>query len=231
MVKTEYAALYIILLAIWGYILHVFKKRKLTAFYYMLGTAGLFVAIFIPFRKILTELLSDLVLYIMGVIGDVTGFFTVFSEYNLIFINHKMSCISMYIDYECCGVIEVLVLVCLVMFFPVFGWVKKIVYAFLGALYVICANIIRLVLVSVVIYQYGNDVYYLAHAVIGRLVFYVLMIILYFYMLSYSQIRKQKVGNFDYEAFDTPVQDKVIVDNEAVVESEVSAEDKDAGVK
>lgn len=208
MAKPEYVILYFILIAIWGYILYVFKKRKLTAFYYLLGTAGLFTAIFIPFRKIMTEILSDLVLNIMGAIGDVTGFFTVFNEYNLIFINHNKSCISMYIDYECCGVIEVLVLVCLIVFFPVFGIAKKIVYAILGALYVICANIIRLVLVSVVIYYFGNDVYYLAHAVIGRLVFYVLMIILYFYMLSYSQIKKQKVGNFDYDTVDNKAGDK-----------------------
>lgn len=197
-VKSYEMLLCAVLFIIWIYVLSVFKKRKLAAFHYIVGAAGLFAFIFVLFKKPLTIWISYVVLYIMDAIGQATGFFTVFSDYNLIFIDNSQAAISMYIDYECCGVIEILVLVCLVVFYPMFGLLKRIFYSILGVIYVMAANVIRLFIVSIVIYRFGNNSYYVSHAIVGRIIFYILTILLYFYMLSYNQIKNQKVGKFDY---------------------------------
>lgn len=196
--KNYELLLVVVLFIIWIYLLRIFKKRKLAAFHFMVGATGLFAFIFVLFKKVLTIWSAHFVLFVMDKIGTATGFFTVFPDYNLIFIDNKSAAISMYIDYECCGVIEILVIVCLVLFYPVFGYLKRVIYSILGAVYIMAANIIRLFVVSVVIYYFGNDSYYLSHAVVGRIIFYVLTILLYFYLLSYNQIKNQRVGIFDY---------------------------------
>lgn len=196
--KNYELLLCIVLFIVWIYLLCVFKKRKLAAFHYIVGATGLFAFIFILFKKPLTIGTAKLVLFIMDQIGTATGYFTVFSDYNLIFIDNNTATISMYIDYECCGVIEMLVLVCLVAFYPMFGYLRRIIYSLIGVVYVTIANILRLFVVSVIIYYYGNDAYYISHAVVGRIVFYILTILLYFYLLSYNQIKNQKVGRFGY---------------------------------
>ena len=196
--KTNELLLCAVLFIIWLYVLSVFKKRRLAAFHYILGASGLFIFVFLLFKKPLTLGISHIVLFLMDLLGKLTGFFTVFADYNLIFIDNSRCSISMYIDYECCGVIEILVLVCLVLFYPLFGPVKKLIYSILGAVYIMAANIFRLFVVSLVIYYFGNDAYYISHAVVGRIVFYILTILLYFYLLSYNQIKNQRVGRFDY---------------------------------
>lgn len=192
--------LYIILVLVWAYVLYVLKKQKLTAFYFMLGSAGFFGFTFIAFKTYLTKVCSVVLLFLMNILGKATNYYSVYEYYNIIFINNKDSAISMYIDYECCGVIEILVLISLVLFFPVFTLGKKILNCIIGSVYIMVANVVRLFCVSTFIYYKGNDYYYIAHAVIGRIIFYILTILLYFYMLSWTQIKKQKIGNFTYDS-------------------------------
>lgn len=48
--------------------------------------------------------------------------------------------------------------------------------------------------------QFGNESYYMAHTIVGRLLFYALSIILYFYVFTRAQIRRQRVGEFGYDS-------------------------------
>jgi exosortase family protein XrtG len=118
----------------------------------------------------------------------------------MLFINNKNADISMLIDYECCGIIEILVVISIVSFFPLFSLKEKIWYSFIGYVYTTLANAIRLLVISYIIYLNGNNSYYIAHSFVGRVVFYILTIMLYFYIISRNQIKSQKVGNFEYEA-------------------------------
>ena len=56
------------------------------------------------------------------------------------------------------------------------------------------ANIIRLFVIGTTIYYFGNDAYYIAHTIVGRIIFYALSVILYYYIFTKSQIVKQKIG-------------------------------------
>ena len=196
--KASEIILYIILLILWIYILSIFKRNKLTAFYFMLGSAGMFCFTFLAFKDILTKICSVILLNILGLLQHIFRFYIVYKEYYILFIESKESSISMLIDYECCGVIEILVVLSIICFFPVFTVKEKIVNSVIGFVYTMIANIIRLISVSYIIYLNGSNSYYLAHAVIGRVIFYVLILFLYFYLLSFSQIKGQKIGNFEY---------------------------------
>ena len=44
----------------------------------------------------------------------------------------------------------------------------------------------------------GTDYYYVAHTIVGRIVFYVLQVILYFFIFTKPHVLKMKTGDFGY---------------------------------
>ncbi|MBR6329559.1 MAG: exosortase family protein XrtG [Lachnospiraceae bacterium] len=192
-------ALYLLLLVIWIYALSVLKRTKLTAFHFMVGSGGMFTFLFVAGKRVFTEFCARLLMFMLEQLGHIFTFYTVYSKYYVLFINNKDANISMLIDYECCGIIEILVVISVVCFFPLFSIKERVLYSLIGFFYTTVANIIRLLIISFIIYINGNDSYYIAHSFIGRIVFYILTVLLYFYIISRNQIKNQKVGNFDYE--------------------------------
>ena len=198
--KSYEIALLVVFLAAWIYGLILLKRKKLTAFYFMLGASGFFMTMFLVFRIALAKVCTIILTNILDLLSNIFSYYTIYKAYNLIFINHNEAAISLYVDYECSGVIEIFVVLAVVLFFPLFKPKERVIYAIVGTCYTMIANVIRLLLVTRIIYIYGNNSYYLAHSVVGRIVFYLLTLFLYFYMLSWKQIRAQKVGRFAFTA-------------------------------
>ena len=44
----------------------------------------------------------------------------------------------------------------------------------------------------------GTDYYYIAHTVVGRILFYVLQVILYFFVFTKPHVLKMRTGDFAY---------------------------------
>ena len=189
----------IVLIIIWFYILHILSKNKLTAFYYMLGSFGFFIIGLTFFFKPLTKVLSFITLVTLDLISKVFNCFEVFIDYNIIFINYKDIAISLYMNYECSGLIEILVLFSAIIFYPLFTNKQKIFNLIMGSIWTCMSNIIRLLFIIFYICTNGNSSYYFAHSYLGRIIFYLLTIIMYFYMFSLTQISKQKIGRFKYK--------------------------------
>jgi len=199
--------LWIVCLLIWIYILRLFKKEKLTAFHFMFGATGFFCLIYTMFKRVLVIFCTFVLELILEGLSHIFTFFEMYKEYNIIFVNNNDAAISLFIDYECCGFIEILVVFSVILFFPLFTRKEKLKYVIFGYIYTVAANIIRLLSVAAIIYRYGNDAYYLAHSVIGRIVFYILTLLFYFYMITMKQIKTQKLGSFGYDD-DTRVENK-----------------------
>ena len=106
---------------------------------------------------------------------------------------------SLYIDYECSGIIELMAFSSLLWFFQVYKTYEKVIVNIIGFLFIFIGNVLRILLISVLIYYFGNDMYFLAHTIFGRLLFYAFSVVLYFYVFTRSQIVRQKVGKFKYD--------------------------------
>lgn len=189
----------IILFAAWIYILTVFKRRKLEFFYFLTGSIGTFLFSFAVLRNFLTKILTTLTCFLTGLLGNALGIFKAYTSHSILFVENSDGPISLYVDFECGGVIEILVFISLIFFFAVYNVREKICISLIGALWIIAANIIRLFSICLIINQFGNESYYVAHTIVGRLLFYALSIILYFYVFTRTQIRRQRVGEFDYD--------------------------------
>lgn len=186
-------------LIVWIYILTVLHRAKLPFFKFIIGSVGMFIFLMVVVQPIITVPLAKLVAAGTGVFGDFTGMFKSYYQYSLIFIENGNSAISMYIDYECSGVIEILAFTSLIWFFPVYSIAERAVVNIAGVLWIFASNIIRLLIICLFVYYFGDEIFYFAHAIFGRIIFYGLSIILYFNVFTKAQIIRQKVGRFSYD--------------------------------
>ncbi len=189
----------IILFILWRYFLYVFKKNKLEYFHFILGSVGFFMFSFWLLQPTLTPYLMRLVCYLTGLLGNISGVFTAYTSYGILFIDNQYGPISLYIDFECAGLIEIIVYVALLLYFRIYTKKEKAYLMVTGVLYIIGANVIRLFVICCIIHYFGNEYYYLAHTIVGRLLFYALTVALYFNVFTSKQIRKQQSGGFEYD--------------------------------
>lgn len=183
---------------VWIYLLSVFTRGKLYFYQFIWGSVGLFVFMMMWIQPVAIRPLTNLVCSAAGVAGRMTGFYESYSEYSMLFVQHGSEAISLCIDYECSGIIEMMAYVSMLAFFRVYDWMQRIILSVLGCMMIFFANIIRLFVIGTTIYYFGNDAYYIAHTIVGRIIFYALSVILYYYIFTKSQIVKQKIGGFRY---------------------------------
>lgn len=191
----------ILILFLWIYLLSIFHRGKLAFFKFIFGSIGTFL-ILMNFINIIKNPSIQLFTYILGLIGDKTNLFESYAEYGMFFINNKNTVISLYIDLECSGLIEIIVFLSLILFFPVYNLKEKLKLGIMGCVFIYIFNIIRIFFIVLLIYYLGTPIYAFAHSIFGRLIFYILIIILYFYIFTRGQLKKQKVGKFMYEALE-----------------------------
>lgn len=140
--------------------------------------------------------------WVLGLVGRLTGMYESYAQFGMFFIDHNDTVMSLYVDLECSGLIEMMVFVSLLLFFPVYKPWQKLRVGVLGLLAICVFNFIRIFIIIAMIFHFGTSVYSFAHVIVGRVVFYVLTLILYFHVFTRSQIIKQKVGKFSYEGLD-----------------------------
>lgn len=183
---------------VWLYVLWTCHRGRLKFFEFIIGSVGLFVFMMIWVQPIITAPLTKLVAMVAGELGEITGMYDSYYQYSMLFIPKSTAAVSLYVDLECSGVIETMAFLSLLWFFRVYNVYEKIVVSILGILGIFAANVIRIFCICTMIYIWGNDIFYFAHSIFGRMVFYAFSISLYFYVFTKAHIVRQRVGNFSY---------------------------------
>lgn len=192
----------LVCILIWIYLLTVLKRGTLDFFFFLVGSVGIFIFYMILLQPFLTAPLQKGVAAVAGALGKVTGIYESYLRHSMILIRNHGESISLYIDYECSGVIEIGVFLALLLFFPVYRFYEKILHGLLGCAYLCVANILRIYIIGLLIYLFGTPIYYVAHTIVGRIFYYGCSIILYYRIFTKAQIARQKVGNVSYESTD-----------------------------
>lgn len=192
-------AISLICFVIWLYFLRVGYQSKLGFFTFVWGSVGLFVFMMLWVRPIVSDPFSQLVAYACGLVGKATHLYESYATPGILFVpNAKTASISLYIDLECSGIIEIMAFTSMIWFFSVYKTLEKLAINLIAVIWIFAANILRVFLICALVYFYGSSSFYMAHSIIGRLVFYALSILLYFAVFTKSQIIRQKVGGFSY---------------------------------
>lgn len=188
----------IVLFVIWMYVVWACSRAQLKFFKFIIGCVGLFLFMMYWIQPIAVAPLERVVALVAGSIGNVTGTFESYYQYAMLFVRHAEESVSVYVSFECSGIIESFAFVSMLLFFEVYDLYERIIISAVGVLYIFVSNVLRIVVICLLIRAFGNDVYYLAHSIIGRFLFYILSIGLYFYVFTKSQIVRQRIGGFSY---------------------------------
>lgn len=185
-------------IGLWVWLLQVLRKAGLKFWRYLLGSCGLFIILMILVRPWLVLPLARLIAAIAGIFGKVSGFYQAYYRYGVIFIESAKGAITVNIDLECSGFIEISAFISLLSFYGIYNIPERIYVGVVGALYTMLTNAFRIAVICTMIHFLGTDYYYLAHTVVGRIVFYVLQVVLYFFVFTKTHVLKMKTGDFGY---------------------------------
>lgn len=184
----------------WLYVLSVLKRIGWSAAYVALGVVGTFFIIISLANNNVISFLMRLNTSGAGVVGMLTGFYTVAPTLGIIHIVSGQSAINLFITYECSALIELAAYIALVLFFPFFkNLQQRLKLLGFGVIYLLLANMLRVTVIALIIHFLGLPSLIWAHVIVGRLIFYVLTIILYFYVFTRSQVLHIKIGRFDFK--------------------------------
>jgi exosortase/archaeosortase family protein len=71
-----------------------------------------------------------------------------------------------------------------VLFYPGFTWLRKLISIPIGVAATYAVNIMRILLIVAIIDAQGTDWVFLAHAVFGRIFFFALTVVIYWYIVT-----------------------------------------------
>lgn len=188
----------IALIMVWCYLLWATHRAKLQFWNFLVGSMGLFIILMLLVRPVMTEPLARAVAALAGLFGELTDTFVPYFKYGILFVESTKGALTLQIDFECSGIIEIMAFLSLLVFYRVYSIWERVVVGVAGTLYIMIANALRIIVICEMIHYMGTDVYYMAHTIVGRIVFYALSIVLYFYVFTKPQIIRMKIGKFNY---------------------------------
>ena len=187
-------------LLIWLFILHILNKSKLNFWHFLIVSAGAFILMLVFLEPVLTQPLARIVALLASLPGKIADMYSAHYKYGVIFVESSVGAISLKIDFECSGIIEIIAYLSLLIFYRVYTVYERFCVGVLGVIAMVLANALRITIICLMIYFGGIDTYFIAHTYVGRLVFYALSVVIYFYVFTKPQIIKQKVGSFRYDS-------------------------------
>lgn len=95
---------------------------------------------------------------------------------------------SLEVGTECSGLLECSVFIGLSLFYPMMPALKKFLSIVVGCILIYLINLIRIEVIIAFIYLWGRNTIFFAHTVLGRGVFFFLMIALYWYFFTRSTL-------------------------------------------
>ncbi|MDC4186096.1 exosortase family protein XrtG [Loigolactobacillus coryniformis] len=175
-------------IVVWLYLLSILKRARLSAFHFIIGSGGLFFILIALSDPYWVWFFTHAVINGVKWFGELTGMSTVMNRYGLISISNPTAPVTMSIDYECSGIIETVAFLSMVIFLPMYNKFERVFFSILGTLWIYVANVIRLVSVIMIVHFGGGNLFFLAHSIVDRLIFYVLVIMLYYEVFTFSQL-------------------------------------------
>ena len=88
------------------------------------------------------------------------------------------------IGVESSGLLEISVLVSVLAFYPGWQWLRRGGAILAGGLAIWAANVLRMLIIVVMLNQLGKNALVLAHTFVGRIVFFLLTILIFWYLVT-----------------------------------------------
>ncbi len=177
-------------IALWAAVYLFLRRARAWLLSYVVGAVG-FTLIFVYFVRgsALESLVETAGAVAAHYVGDAIGiptrvFFNAPGTLLVLIVYQKAGWTAVEIDIECSGLLESIVFLGLVLFYRGLPLISKVGYLTAGLLFTFAVNVVRIVVIVAMISHFGKDAIYLAHTVVGRAVFFALVINLYWYTFT-----------------------------------------------
>lgn len=188
----------IIALVVWIIVLLLFQREKMSFLKFIVGVVGGFVFTLLFGKVFLENTVTALNLNIMALLTSGSEIVNVYSFENAVTIFKGENVFSYFITYECSGLIEMLVFSNILLFYPIHvnNLGKKLSIMFMGIVYILLANVVRLLLMGGIVLLFGVGSYYIAHVIIARIFFIGMNVLLYYFVFTLQHVKQQKAGDY-----------------------------------
>lgn len=196
--------LYWVIVVLWIALYAFLRRAKAWLMAYMLGTIG-FTLLFVyavrgsTVERFIERTTALAAHYLCNAVNIPTRvFFNAPGTLLVLIVYQQIGWTSVEIDIECSGLLEFTVFTGLVLFFHGFSWKYRATVLPLGLLATFAMNIIRIVIIVATIHLGGKSAIYVAHTVVGRAIFFMMVIALYWYVFTRattSAINRRLMGD------------------------------------
>ncbi len=180
-----------------------FRMKKMWFPYFLVGAFGLtFIIIFTLVTLGLDERIGSIEIGHVNTLSHVFGVDTRVFDGTDLAVPDPTGWSILSINVECSGILESATIFSLLLFYPAFFVPKKIFLITIGMIFTYIANLARMLLIVGITTVYGKDMVYFAHAVLGRVVFFLLVVGIYWYFVTRPSLgvvykRAQEVTHYE----------------------------------
>jgi len=187
-----------IIIAGWILVVLFFRANRIWLPYYIIGSVGLALAvIFIGRATFIEGALQQVVAAGVHAISSLTPVPTQIFQaapgaIMVLVIDQSVGWTMLQVTVESSGLLETGVIAGMLMFYPGWSLRKRATFAVSAIMFTYIANIIRLMVIVVTIHYGGKDALLISHTILGRAVFFIGVIIIYWYFMSRPTLRTVK---------------------------------------
>ena len=178
-----------VLSSLWAAGVLFFRLNRIWLPYYVLGSVGLaFILIYIGRNTPIEGWLQVAVAYgvhgVSQIVGIPTATFESAPGALLVLIDQEAGWTMLQVSVESSGLLESGVVAGMLMFYPAWAMRTRLMYTLVALVLTYIANIIRLMFIVGALHYMGKDSLLVSHTIIGRAVFFIAVIAIYWYLLS-----------------------------------------------
>ena len=176
--------------SIWLLAVAFFRLNRIWLPYYIIGSVGLaFLFIYIgrntPIEPALQTAVAQGVHFVAQIVNIPTDTFDSSPGALLVLvISQDIGWTMLQVTVESSGLLESGVVFGMLMFYPAWSVRRRLSYVIIALLLTYAANIVRLLVIVATLHLLGKDSLLISHTIIGRAVFFVGVILIYWYFLT-----------------------------------------------
>lgn len=179
-----------VLSTLWLLAVLFFRLNRIWLPYYVIGSVGLaFLSIYIGRNTPIEPALQTAVANGVHVVAQLTGIPT--STFNsapgallVLVISQDIGWTMLQVTVESSGLLESGIVLGMLMFYPAWSIRKRALFVTVALLLTYAANIIRLMVIVGTLHFAGKDSLLVSHTIIGRAVFFIAVIAIYWFLLT-----------------------------------------------
>lgn len=180
----------------WVGLLAFLRSGRIWLPYYLVGAVGFAVGLVLlgqgplPLERLLATATAHGASTVTGWIGIPTRVFpSAVGSILVLVVRQPVGWTMLTVGIECSGLLELATVTGLTLFYPLWGKARRAWIVCVGLVATGAANILRVVAIIATLHWGGKETLFLAHNVVGRLLFFVLVVVIYWMALTAPTVR------------------------------------------